>query len=271
MRLSLYRRDRLVPDLAELRNFDVEGATGPLAARLYVPKGAPKKGPLLLYFHGGGFVFPGIDTHDSLCHRLADASGIRVLSTSYRLAPEAPFPAQVDDAQAVARWVQRHAGDLGADKHKLLIGGDSAGGYLALATAAQMRGAFKGQVLIYPLMHLEDDMWATSLSLDTRVIGRVVVRYIEAQLASAGVRAPSLLTDGAIAPLPTVLVAGGALDPCSPDAVACASQLIALGAKVEQRSYPNLLHGFANLTHTSAASRRAVQEIGELAGALARS
>jgi acetyl esterase len=133
-----------------------------------------------------------------------------------------------------------------------------------------MRRAFVGQVLIYPLMHLEDEMWATSLGFDTRVIGRLAVRYIEAQIASAGVRAPSLLADGAMAPLPTVLVAGGSLDPCSSDAVACANQLEALGAKVERRTYPNLLHGFANLTHTSAASRRAVQEIGELAGALAR-
>jgi acetyl esterase len=125
-----------------------------------------------------------------------------------------------------------------------------------------MRRAFKGQVLIYPLMHLEDDAWATSLGRNTRLIGRLAVRYIETQLAQ---HAPSLLAEGALAPLPTVIVAGGALDPCADDSIACAERLEAMGAKVLRRIYPPLMHGFINLTHTSAGARKAVEEIGQLA------
>lgn len=269
VRFSLARRDRNLPDLAELRNLEVRGAAGPLAARLYVPMGAPQKGPLLLFFHGGGFVLGDLDTHDALCTRLADASGLRILSCRYRLAPEHPFPAQLEDAMAAAQWLVRHARRLGADKKRILIGGDSAGGYLALSTAKAMKKTFAGQVLIYPLMHLEDDVWAETMGANTRVIGRLAVRYIEAQLATAGMRAPSLLADGALAPLPTVITAGGHLDPCAPDALTCADRLRALGAPVVLRTYPGQIHGFANLTHTSSAARRAVDEIGRLTRQLA--
>jgi len=269
MRHSIYRRDREAPHLAELRNLEIKGAAGPLDARLYVPKSAPSKGPLLIYFHGGGFVFGGLDTHDALCTRLAHESGVRILSCSYRLAPEHPFPAQRDDALAAAKWVLANAWRVGADKRRLLIGGDSAGGYLALTVARALPKAFAGQLLIYPLMHLEDDLWASGFAADTRLIGRLAVRYIEAQIAKAGVRAPSLLADSAITPLRTVIVAGGRLDPCAPDAAACADRLSALGAKVERRSYPPLMHGFANLTHLSAEARRAVTEIGGLLRELA--
>lgn len=270
MRVALMRRDRNLPHLAELRNLEVKGATGPLDARLYVPKGAPPKGPVLLFFHGGGFVTCDLDTHDALCARLADASGVRVLSCLYRLAPEHAWPAQLEDAKAAARWVAANGRKLGARRGKLLIGGDSAGGYLALATAAAMPKAFIGQVLIYPLMHLEDDVWSRTMGATSRFIGRIAVRYIETQLAAGGARAPSLLADGAVAPLPTVIARGGHLDPCGPDGGALAERLRALGAKVEDRVYPGLLHGFANLTHASAASRNAVEEIGRLAGELAR-
>ena len=269
VRFSLARRDRTIPNMAELRNLEVQGATGPLAARLYTPMGAPQNGPLLLFFHGGGFVFCDLDTHDALCARLADAAGVRILSCEYRLAPEHPFPAQLEDAVAAAQWVHRRARRLGADKRRILVGGDSAGGYLALATAKAMKRAFAGQVLIYPLMHLEDDVWAETMGANTRVIGRLAVRYIEAQLASAGMRAPSLLADGALAPLPTVIAAGGHLDPCAPDTHACAERLRSLGAPVVVRTYPGQIHGFANLTHTSAAARRAVDEIGRLTRQLA--
>lgn len=268
LRDGLLRRDRGLADLRELRNFEIPGAGGPLKARLYTPMtAAADAGPLLIYFHGGGFVLGDLDSHDALCWRLADVSGVRVLSCLYRLAPEHAFPAQLDDALAATRWVIANATSLGADADKLAVGGDSAGGYLAISTArtlnAERAGAMKAQVLLYPLMTLDDDIWATSLMRDTRAVGRLAVRYIGIQLA---MNAPSLLADGALAPLPTVIVSGGALDPCRSDVVACAAQLEALGAPVARREYAALIHGFGNLTHTSAAARKAVREIGELAG-----
>jgi acetyl esterase len=272
LREGLLRRDRRLPDLRELRNLEIPGPGGPLRARLYTPMAAPVEGgPLLIYFHGGGFVLGDLDSHDALCWRLADVSGVRVISCLYRLAPEHAFPAQLEDALAAAQWTVAHAASLGADTDKIAIGGDSAGGYLAITTArtlnAKRPGTIKAQVLLYPLMTLDDDIWATSLMRDTRAVGRLAVRYIGIQLA---MNAPSLLADGALAPLPTVIVSGGTLDPCRSDVVACADRLEALGAPVVRREYAALIHGFANLTHASAAVRRAVKEIGELMGEVIR-
>lgn len=266
----LSRRDRMLPHLAELRNFTVEGAAGPLAARLYVPQDAETPGPMLVFFHGGGFVLGDLETHDAFCVRLADAAKARVLACRYRLAPEAPFPAQLDDALAAFRAIRRRAAEFGADPDALALGGDSAGGYLAVAATAKLNaetpGAVKAQVLVYPLLSLDDDVWASSLLQDARIVGRLAVQFIRSQLATTS--APCLL--GALegeAP-PTLLVAGGPLDPCRPDALTYAQQLAAAGVDFEERYYTALPHGFINLTHVSAPAREAVTEIGTMTGDL---
>ena len=268
----LSRRDRALPQLAELRNFTVQGAAGPLAARLYVPDGAETPGPMLVFFHGGGFVLGDLESHDAFCVRLAAAARVRVLACRYRLAPEAPFPAQIDDALAAFRDVRTRAALFGADPEWLALGGDSAGGYLAVATTARLNaeapGAVKAQVLVYPLLTLDDDVWASTLLEDARIVGRLAVQFIRAQLATTA--APSLLgtLDGR-AP-PTLLVAGGPLDPCRPDALTYAQQLTAAGVELEERYYKALPHGFINLTHLSGPARDAVAEIGGLTGDLLR-
>ena len=269
---ALSRRDRHLPLLARVSNFEVEGADGSLPARLYVPRGAETPGPLLVFFHGGGFVLGDIETHDAFCVRLADAAKVRVVSCRYRLAPEAAFPAQLDDALAAVRWIERHAEDLGAGGQPLALGGDSAGGYLAIATTrainAQTPDAVKAQALVYPLMTLDDELWASTVVRDSRLIGRLAVQFIKAQLATAD--AASLLDDDATGTPPTLIVAGGQLDPCRPDAVVYAERLRQAGVTVEERYYAAQPHGFINLTHISAAVRDAVTEIGERTGALLR-
>ena len=110
---------------------------GDRRARLYVPSGdrARSPGPLLVFFHGGGWVYGDLDSHDPSCRFLAERAGVRVLSVDYRLAPEHPFPAAYDDCLAAYRWVVDHADQLGADPDRLAVGGDSAGGCLAATTA----------------------------------------------------------------------------------------------------------------------------------------
>jgi len=268
----LSRRDRALPHLAQLRNFTVEGAAGPLAARLYVPQGAEAAGPMLVFFHGGGFVLGDLETHDAFCVRLADAAKVRVLACRYRLAPEAAYPAQLDDALAAFRWIAARAAEFGADPDALALGGDSAGGYLAVAATAALNaetpGAVKAQVLIYPLLTLDDDVWATSLLQDARVVGRLAVQFIRAQLATT--EAPCLLGSLTGTAPPTLLVAGGPLDPCRPDALTYAQDLAAAGVSFEERYYTALPHGFINLTHVSAPAREAVAEIGAMTGDLLR-
>ena len=273
VRFLLAKRDRTMPLLAQLRNLTFEAADGsPLPARLYVPQGAGETGPMLVFFHGGGFILGDIDTHDAFCVRLADAAKVRVLSCRYRLAPEAAFPAQLDDALAAFRWAQSQAAAFGADSDALAIGGDSAGGYLAVAATARLNaetpGAVKAQVLVYPLLTLDDEVWASTLFKDSRVVGRVAVQVIRAQLAAMD--APSLLSLDVAGTPPTVLVAGGQLDPCRPDALVYADRLTAAGVPLEQHYFAAEPHGFINLTHVSAAARKAVQQIGEMTGRLLR-
>lgn len=270
IRASLAKRDFGLPPLAERRDLIIPGPGGDLNARLYVPHEAGKKSPLLLFFHGGGFVLGDIETHDALCHRLAQTGAMRVLSVAYRLAPETPFPAQLEDALAAALWLKKNARKLGANRRALGIGGDSAGGYLAIATAAKLPKLFKAQILVYPLLHLDDDLWADSLATNARVLGRIAVRYIQNQLSADEVHAPSLLAQPDLAALPTLIAVGGGADPCAPDAEPFAERLRDMGAPVEIRVYPWLMHGFANLTHLSATATRAVEETGKAAGELLR-
>ena len=270
IRGSLAKLDFGLPPLAERRDLVIPGPGGDLAARLYVPEAAGAKSPLLLFFHGGGFILGDLETHDALCHRLAQSGAIRVLSCAYRLAPENAYPAQLEDAVAAAKWVQSHCGELGADLRALAIGGDLAGGYLAVATAIRLPKTFKAQVLIYPLLHLEDDVWADSMAQNARLIGRLAVRYIQNQLAIDEVSAPSLLAEPDLPALPTYIAVGGGADPCAPDAEPFAQRLRDLGAKVEVRTFPWLMHGFANLTHLSSTATKAVEEIGQAAGEMLR-
>lgn len=272
IRLALVGRDKALPALAEKRALTLPGGDGPRPARLYRALSAAVDAPVLLYFHGGGFFSGDLDTHEALCVRLADASALRVISASYRLAPEHPFPAQFDDALAMARTVLADPALAGAAP--LVIGGDSAGGYLAAAVAARLNaeqpGTVRAQLLIYPLVQVDEATWASDLLRHTRVLGWAAVRYIRALIRVGTAGAPSLLAPGAVSAIPTVLVTGGPLDPVSPDAEPLAQILEAAGAPVLRREYPLMIHGFANLTHASSLARDAVAEMGRQIGELAR-
>eukprot|EP01035_Chromulina_nebulosa_P034429 gene34429-46193_t len=169
------------PKDLDVRNLDVAGGSGPLKARLYKPQGATGTGPGLVYFHGGGFVIGNLDTHDDFLRRLCKASGVRVLSVDYRLAPEHPFPAAHDDALAATRWAFDHAAEIGFDPARIAVGGDSAGGNLSACMALELRGdlarklAF--QLLLYP---------ATAMNQDTPSRRALATGYVLLGKPSAG-------------------------------------------------------------------------------------
>lgn len=268
VRFAIAHRDRKLPRLAQIRNLDYPAASGRRAARLYVPMQAPTIGPAILFFHGGGFVISDIETHDALCQRLADASGVRVVSAAYGLAPEHPFPSQVDDARAALAWLLDQADELGVDPDRLAMAGDSAGAYLAATVAGEANtrraGAIKAQGLFYPLVHLDDEIWSQTLLRDARLIGRLAVAYINAQLANAP--APSLLDAIGPATPSTFMVIGALLDPVHPDAVTYAQALQAAGVSVELKEYPGQAHGFVNFTHVLPAAVEAVSALGAQLG-----
>lgn len=268
VRFAVAHRDRKLPRLAQIRNLDYPAASGKRAARLYVPLHVPAVGPAILFFHGGGFVISDIETHDALCQRLADAAGVRVVSAAYGLVPEHPFPSQIDDARAAFAWLLDQAAELGVDVDRIAVAGDSAGAYLAATVANEANtrrpGAVKAQGLFYPLVHLDDEIWAQTLLRDARLIGRLAVAYINAQLAQA--RAPSLLEAVGSATPPTFLVSGAGLDPVRPDAMTYAQALEAAGVPVELRAYPGQAHGFVNFTHVLPVAVEAVAALGARLG-----
>ena len=143
-----------IPDVASVVNRDMQGPAGSLPLRIYTP---PGKGPfpLMVFFHGSGFVVCSLDTHDAMCRNLCVGAGCVVVSVDYRLAPEHKFPAAPEDCLAATRWVAANAGALNGDSSRIVVAGDSAGGNLAAVTALRVRdeGGPKliGQLLIYPV------------------------------------------------------------------------------------------------------------------------
>jgi len=142
-----------------VRDLQVDGAAGPLAARHYAPdESSSGPHPLLVFFHGGGFVIGDLETHDPVCRMLCRHAGVHVLAIDYRLAPEYAFPAPVDDCRAALRWAQQHAAELGADPDRIAVGGDSAGGNLsAVVTHLAVRAGEPApvfQLLLYPAVDI---------------------------------------------------------------------------------------------------------------------
>ena len=149
-----------VPPVAEVRDLTASGPHGAIPLRLYRGSAARTGDmqPALIFFHGGGWVFGDIETHDNLCRALANSAACTVISVDYRLAPEHKFPAAVDDCWAAFEWVNANAATLAIDTTRMAVGGDSAGGNLAAVVAmmAQQRGAphVVHQVLLYPTVDL---------------------------------------------------------------------------------------------------------------------
>ena len=150
-RIAIMAPPAPVADVAER---GIEGPGGPLKLRVYTPEGAGPF-PLLVFFHGSGFVLCSLDTHDGMCRNLCAGSGHVVVSVDYRLAPEHRFPAATEDCLAATRWAAAHAAELGADPARVVVGGDSAGGNLAAVTALRLRDEGgptpTGQLLLYPV------------------------------------------------------------------------------------------------------------------------
>jgi len=243
-------------------------------ARLYVPTGAFSPSPLLVFFHGGGWVYGDLDSHDPLCRFLAERSGVRVLSVAYRLAPEHPFPAAYDDAVAAYRWVVENAASLGADVTRLAVGGDSAGGNLAAGTA--MEAARVGlplalQLLVYPgtdatTTTASRRLFASGFYLSTEFMDQAVDRYVPDPAQRADSRVSPLLGD-VPAGLAPAYVATAGFDPLRDEGEAYARKLADAGVEVELRRFPDQIHGFLSVVGVGRSARAASSEVANRLGA----
>ena len=251
---------RPVPGL-KVRELSVPGPAGPLAARLYVPRRAAAGGPLLLYFHGGGWMSGSLATHDSRCRFIARHAGIRVLSSSYRLAPENRFPAAVDDARAALEWALDNAASLGAGR--VGVGGDSAGGNLAAVLAREERGRVAFQLLIYPVTDLsrEHPSYATFAEapfLTAREMRWLRDLYLAREEDARDPRASPLLADDLSGPAPAYLALAG-FDPLYDEGLAYGARLREAGADVTMALHDGQLHGFAGMIDACPSAREALR------------
>ncbi len=266
---------RLAP-VESVRSLVIEGDAGPLPARLYVPRSAPASAGLLVFFHGGGHVFGDLESHDATCRLLCSRAAVLVLSVEYRLAPEHPFPAAVDDALASFRWAVAHAAELGADPTRIAVGGDSAGGNLAAVAALGARDAGDAvrpafQLLIYPVVDMtartpSRSLFGEGFYLTTPGIAFTRGHYVPDEAQRRDPRASPLLADRHD-DLPPAHVVTAGFDPLRDEGEAYAAALRAAGVSVTVRREPGLIHGFANMIGVSDAARDAT---GVLADALAR-
>jgi acetyl esterase len=252
--------------VGEVTDLTIAGPGGELPLRLYRPaSGRPR--PALLYFFGGGWVLGTIDTADGVSRSLANSSGALVVVPGYRLAPEHPFPAAVDDCYAALRWVAGHAAEIGADPARLAVGGDSAGGNLAAAVALRARAggpALAGQLLVYPNTdQLADDESMRAADDPFLFNRRSVAWYRQHYLARPGDAANPLaspLRAESLAGLPPALVITAEYDPLRDQGEAYARRLADDGVPVELRRYQGMVHGFFTMAGTVPASRAAIAQ-----------
>ncbi len=253
VRAALSAREPLpVEEVASVVDRDLDGPGGSLPVRIYLPASAPEVAPVIVYFHGGGWVIMGIESHDGFCRGLANRTGAVVVSVGYRLAPEHPFPAAPDDCYFATCWVAEHADDLGVDPGRLAVAGDSAGGNLA-AVVSQMardRGgpAIAFQSLIYPATDMECDRWPSMAeNADGPLLTRAAMdwfygHYVGATVCTDPMAAP--IRAGDLSGLPPAHVVTAHHDPLRDEGAAYADGMAAAGVEVAYECFPTLIHGF---------------------------
>jgi len=253
------------PAVAELNNILVSGANGFLPARLYRPASAPHL-PLLIYFHGGGFVYCDLETHDGLCRRLAMASGCLVASVDYRLAPENPFPAAIEDALAATRDLMRRAVEFGADPRRIAVGGDSAGGNLA-AGVAQVMTDLSAQLLMYPLLdftfsHPSHRENGQKYGLTSRGLEWFRDQYLPSSADWTDPRASPARTRK-LGGLPRAYLLTAGYDPLRDEAFEYAERLTHSGVQTFHRHVAGQIHGFAMMDRVMTAAVHEVEDAGK--------
>jgi acetyl esterase len=247
----------------------IPGASGPLPVRVYTPAGGDAPRPVVVFFHGGGWVIGNIDTHDGTCRDLASDSGAIIVSVDYRLAPEEPFPAAVDDCFAALEWASAHASELGGDPELLAVAGDSAGGNLAAVTAILARDRsgppLRFQLLVYPGVGVSEDQasvrdHAEGYFLTARDMEWFSTHYIGADGDRTDPRYDPIYADlTGVAPAHVITCE---FDPLRDGGAAYAARLRECGVAVTERCYEGHIHGAFGMQAVVAASRDVIRDAG---------
>jgi len=239
----------------ELRVEDraIDGPGGPLNIRIYWPPTDHATPPVLVFFHGGGFVVGDLDTHDGTCRQHAVGADCVVVSVEYRLAPEHPYPAAIDDAWAATQWVAEHGSEIGADASRLAVAGDSAGGTISAVIAQRSRDnggpPIRFQLLWYPATLWDSSLPSFTENADAQVLDRAAVAAFtkfyagEIDLSDP----PTGMAPGRaenLSGLPAAYIAVAGHDPLRDDGIRYGELLAAAGSPVEVHNAETLVHGY---------------------------
>ena len=249
--------DQKMAPIGRMEDVEAVGPDGPVPLRLYTPVAAGGSAlPALVYFHGGGFVLGDLDCFDSICRALADSSGCRIVSVDYRLAPEHPFPAAVEDCFAALKWIEANAASLGIDANRIAVGGDSAGGNLA-AVVSQLAQVNNGphialQMLIYPITTMRPDSPSSFAFSPTILRGPAINWFYSHYVPDGGedhADDPRLspLRSEDLSGLPPAYIVTAGFDPLHEEGLAYADKLKSAGVKVRHIDYPTMIHGFFSM------------------------
>jgi len=256
-----------LPEPAVYKNFTLTGGAGPIRARLYDETEGQAR-PTLVYFHGGGFTFGDLDSHDQLCRRLQRSGGLRVISVDYRLAPEAPFPAAPDDAFAALVDVVARAGELGVDVARLGVGGDSAGANLATVSArrAAIEGApaIRHQLLFYPVTQSVRSTPSREDFADGYFLTKESMEWFDGNYLPKGVDRSDPRISPLLHPAPSnlapALVVTAGFDPLRDEGREYAEALSSAGVACRYIDYPDQVHGFVSFANFSSVAEKAIAD-----------
>jgi acetyl esterase len=252
------------PDMQAVRELRI----GAVPARLYRPVAA--RLPLVVYLHGGGWTIGSLESHDRMCRRLADGSGAAVLAIGYRLAPEDPWPASVDDTVAALRWVASAPAELGEAPRAVAVVGDSAGGTLAALACLRLRDEYPAALPgLQALLYANTDLTGAQPSMREKAAGwgldAEMVRFFNSQWVPDQTR----WSDPGVSPLhapdlsglPSALIVTAEHDPLRDESEAYARRLRQAGIEVELRREPGLIHNFMLLDEISPACAAAADRV----------
>lgn len=264
----------ITPDMARVEDRTIPGRAGnQIPVRIYTPATETSEPlPVLVYYHGGGFIFASVEAVDRLVRLIANEARVIVVSVEYRLAPEHPYPAAHDDAEDAFLWVRANAANFGGDPARVSAGGDSAGGHLATVTAQRLIGANQAPphtlLLYYPALTMATDdrsyeLFGNGYGLDLPFVQAVIeMEFPDATMRASAEGSP--LNAASLAGMPPTILITAGFDPLRDQGKRFADRLQAEGGNVTYRNYASLTHSFLNWSGSIEDAATAARETAHL-------